>query len=289
MSYPYHRDRGRDRDRDRDSRGSAENGRGNSNYRQQHRRSYHSPPAPEYSHASPPGGYSTEGRLVVEERGKSRDRRGVYGRGGDRGYDQQDYTRRRGERDWDKPTTDLYSDRDWDREDEEHDDPDVGRSTSSRGRSVSKGAGYRDRDRPRSLSQSCSRSNSHSRDYNYRDRERHWDRGDRGDRDRGERDRDRDRDRERERDGDRSPFYGAAPCRDVIFEGFGFEISEDDVCTPLPLPPPHFFPLPFPLSEKTHHIALEQRGDTSNTSTGLFFSTHMDMLLLLKEYIFCGT
>jgi len=233
-------------DRDRDPRGGEEGGRAeyqDNNHRQQHRRPYHSPAAPEYSKslASTTGGYS---RHAGGERGKSRDERGAYS-GAERPYEQHVNHRRRGERDWDRSAGgDIHSERDWEREGQEgRNDWDTDRVSSRdnyssrEGRGVSSGGGYRDRDRPRSRSQSQSRSHSHNRDNSYRDRDNYWDRGDRDLRDR---DRDRDsrdnRDNRDSRDRDRSPFFGAPPCRDVILEGFGFEISEDDVCTPLDPP-----------------------------------------------------
>ena len=139
---------------------------------------------------------------------------------------------------------DMYSDyrdlRDRDRDHHHHhnqhtqhhprrDFPTTSASSSSRGRA---GGAYMDRDRPRSRSLSGSRSRSRSQGRNegrYRERGE-WYRGggrNRGRGDSGDRD---ERDRERERD--RSPYYGAPPCRDVILEGFGSEISEDDVCIP---------------------------------------------------------
>ncbi|KAF8444386.1 hypothetical protein BGX38DRAFT_704596 [Terfezia claveryi] len=227
-------------DRDRDPRGGTEGGRAeyqDNNHRHQHRHPYHSPAAPEYSNpqASTTGGYS---RHAGGERGESRDERGVYG-GAERPYEQHVSHRRRSDRDWDRSAGgDMHSDRGWEREGQDsRNDWDTDRGSSrdnygSRGRGVSSGAGYRDRDRPRSRSQSQSRSHSrnHSRnqDNSYRDRDNYWDQGDRDHRVRG-RDRDRDRDSRDSRDRDRSPFFGAPPCRDVILEGFGFEISEDDI------------------------------------------------------------
>jgi len=229
MSHQYHRDSDRPR--------AAEGGRGeyqDNNYRQQHRRGYHSPTAPEYPTT---GGYGPDIRHVGGERGNSRDERGAYG-AAERPYEQHVNHRRRGERDWDRPAgSDMYSDRDWEREGQDgRNDWDTGRGSSrdnygSRGRGVSSGGAYKDRDRPRSRSQSQSRSHSRNRDNSYRDRDKYRDRAERDIRDRG-----RDRDSRDSRDRDRSPFFGAPPCRDVILEGFGFEISEDDVCTPLTPP-----------------------------------------------------
>ena len=224
QNHPYDRDRGRSRD------GSQRHERSGDQYQQQYhqhgnqkphqRRPYNQPTPSQFGADSShdPSSWADPGELHSGYSGHEREK----------GYDRRSAEGRRDWNDSDRPVSrewkeDMYSDREWDKEgtgghrDSRHRERDPYSFHGGHGGS-SAGDGYQDRDRPTSRTRSMSRSRSHSRSrpHHYRDRDR-----------------------------DRSPFYGAPPCRDVILEGFGFDISEDDVCTPFtpPFPNP---PLPYP-------------------------------------------